>query len=294
MFVKAIEDVSKFTRPIHTITKPYKGKTIIPGAGTLFFVNEEGYAITCKHVINIFKSTQAINSKYKKFARERDELKGKPEYLKELELLEKKYSYSSETSAFQNYNLIGCVDKMSGFTVHEHPDFDLAIIKFNDFNQIKYTGHATFPKDGSKVKQGKFLCRLGFPFPEFNNFLFDDEKEELRWTDKGKKSSPIFPLEGMVTRFVSKKGKKMGIELSTPGLRGQSGGPLFDENGVIFGIQSLTKHLHLGFDIENLNIRSGGKLKKVNDYSFIHLGECVHVEIIKDFLTGNKVKIYEV
>ncbi len=26
------------------------------------------------------------------------------------------------------------------------------------------------------------------------------------------------------------------------------------------------------------------KSKKVNDYAFIHLGECIHVSVIKDFL----------
>ena len=44
MFKDAIERVAHFTRPIHTILRTYAGKQIIPGAATLFFVNEEGYA----------------------------------------------------------------------------------------------------------------------------------------------------------------------------------------------------------------------------------------------------------
>jgi hypothetical protein len=35
------------------------------------------------------------------------------------------------------------------------------------------------------------------------------------------------------------------IETSTPGLRGQSGGPLFDAKGEIWGIQSRTNFLEL-------------------------------------------------
>jgi len=44
------------------------------------------------------------------------------------------------------------------------------------------------------------------------------------------------------------EGEIMGIELSTPGLRGQSGGPLFNSEGIICGMQSSTNHLHLGFE----------------------------------------------
>ena len=293
MFVKAIEEISKFTRPIHTISKTYGKNKIIPGAGTLFFVNEEGYAITCKHMVGIFKSTTIVNKKFQDFKKERQELVKGEAYDAKLKNLETKYSYTSDSTSQQLFNFISCVDKMSGFTVHEHPDFDLAIIKFNDYNTIHYKGHAIFPKDSSDIKQGKFLCRLGFPFPEFNNYYYDEDKEVLGWTSTGKKASPIFPFEGMLTRFVMEKGVKMGIELSTPGLRGQSGGPLFDEHGKVYGIQSRTKHLHLGFDIENMEIRSKGKLKKVSDYSFIHLGECIHVDIIKKFLVQNKVKFYE-
>jgi hypothetical protein len=89
------------------------------------------------------------------------------------------------------------------------------------------------------------------------------------------------------------KGKIYGIELSTPGLRGQSGGPLFDPEGKIVGMQSRTKHLHLGFDIEEKTIVAHGKTKKVNDYAFIHLGECIHVSVIKDFLRTHQVRFLE-
>ena len=44
MFVKAIEAVDSFTKPIHTIARTYGG-LISPGTSTLFFVNENGVKV---------------------------------------------------------------------------------------------------------------------------------------------------------------------------------------------------------------------------------------------------------
>ena len=81
--------------------------------------------------------------------------------------------------------------------------------------------------------------------------------------------------------------------MSTPGLRGQSGGPLFNEKGTICGMQFYTKHLHLGFDMEDKEIWVENKQKKVSDYSFIHLGQCIHANTMKAFLKQHQVKYYE-
>ena len=145
----------------------------------------------------------------------------------------------------------------------------------------------------SPIKQGKFLCRLGYPFPEFNNFRFNPETDDMEWTAEGTQRSPQFPIEGMVTRFLADNNQMYGIELSTPGLRGQSGGPLFDERGIVYGMQFSTKHLHLGFDLVDKEILVNNQPKKISDYSFLHLGQCIHSEAIKAFLHEHGVKYYE-
>ena len=144
------------------------------------------------------------------------------------------------------------------------------------------------------MRQGEFLCRLGFPFPEFSNYIFNDATDDIEWSKEGIAASPRFPIEGMVTRFLGDESKVYGIELSTPGLKGQSGGPLFNKDGIVYGMQFSTKHLHLGFDIVDKEIISGNQAKKVSDYSFLHLGQCIHVEIIKEFLREKNVKYDEV
>ncbi len=294
MFVSAIEKVTGFTRPIHTISREYGSDAVIPGAATLFFVNELGYAGTCKHVAVQIAQADPINQRYKLFKEEKDKLPSGGKYRRKLRELEEKYQYK-EWVTIQLKNLfVNCIDKMDSFSIELHPTEDIATIKFEGFASLLYIGYAVFLKDSSTIKQGKTLCRLGYPFPEFSNFRFNKANEDIEWTDEGKKDTPKFPIDGMVTRhIVGADGKVNGIELSTPGLRGQSGAPLFDQEGVVYGMQSSTHHLHLGFDIKDQEIRDGGKIKKVSNYPFLHLGNCVHVDVIKPFLQRNNIKFYE-
>lgn len=294
MFIEAIERVSQFTRPVHSIMRTYTGKNVIPAASTLFFVNEEGYAVTCKHVAEMLSSADAINQHYHNFNQEKRAMPQDARYKQLLKGLELKYKMTADRTIQLKNNFVDCVDSMSGFTFHLHPTLDLAIIKFNDYKKLHYTQYARFLKNEQSLLQGKFLCRLGFPFPEFTNYTYNSSTDNIEWTNTGINVSPRFPMEGMVTRFLADEPHGLyGIELSTPGLRGQSGGPLFDSNGVVHGMQFSTKHLHLGFDLVDKEIMVNTTVKKVSDYSFIHLGQCIHVNTIKAFLQQHNVKYYE-
>src|SRR5258705_2335803 len=96
MFVNAIEEVSKFTRPIHTISRNYNETIVSPGAATLFFVNEEGCAITCKHVVDLIGSRQAINQRYEKFKAERSAIGKNNKYNQRIKALEATYNYKPD------------------------------------------------------------------------------------------------------------------------------------------------------------------------------------------------------
>ena len=294
MFVEAIEKAAQFTRAIHSIIRTYGGKKIIPGAGTLFFVNDEGFAVTCKHVAEILISADKLNKQYFNFKADRNKLRADNSYKQNLKGLELKYNYNPASIIQVKNNFVDCVDRISGFTAHLHPKYDLAILKFNDYGMLRYQKAAVFLKDSSCIRQGEFLCRLGFPFPEFSNYSFNEATDDIEWSGEGITASPRFPIEGMVTRFLGDESKVYGVELSTPGLKGQSGGPLFNKDGIVYGMQFSTKHLHLGFDIVDKEIISNNQAKKVSDYSFLHLGQCIHVEVIKEFLREKSVKYDEV
>jgi hypothetical protein len=290
MFESAIEEVLKFTRPLHCIVRSYNG-LISPGSGTFFFVNGTGVAITCKHIAELIPGAENINQTFLKFKNERDKLAKDNKYARHLQGLEVKYSYNKGSTIQLKNNFLNCFDKIEQIVCHVHPTLDLAILEFKGFNEILYSSHAKFLKDSTKIKQGKYLCRTGFPFPEFNNFRHDPTSDDIEWTNNGIVNSPSFPIDGIVTRFIAGNGVQeiAAIEMSTPGLKGQSGGPLFDINSVVYGMQYATNHLHLGFDIKDKEVIADGKKNKVSNYPFLHVGACIHVDQIKSFLNEHKI-----
>jgi len=293
MFKDSIEKVANYTRPIHTIMKLYGNKQILPGAATLFFVNDEGYAVTCKHVVEVLIASENMHKTFLNFKSERDQLPKDENFNNHLKELELKYNYHPETTIQMKNTFVDCVDSIDGYSWNLHPKYDLAIVKFNNYKALHYKDYAIFAKDATQIKQGEFLCRLGFPFPEFNNFQYNEMNDDIEWTNSGVKNSPRFPIEGMITRFLAEEGKLYGIEMSTPGLKGQSGGPLFNKDGIVYGMQFSTKHLHLGFDLVDKEILLNNKVEKISDYSFIHLGQCIHAETIKEFLKEHNVNYFE-
>lgn len=294
MFVDAIEEVARFTRPIHTISRNYGENIVSPGAATLFFVNEEGVAITCKHVMELISNRPAINAHYQKFSKEIAALEKNGKYHQRVKALAATYRYQENTLIQLQELFIGVTaDPTFSYRWINHPQYDLSIVIFENFKNPQYQSFARFTKDSSTLKQGKYLCRLGFPFPEFTNYRYDPEKDAIEWTNHGKTDTPRFPIEGMLTRHLANEETFFGIEMSTPGLRGQSGGPLFDRDGIVGGMQMGTNHLHLGFDMKNFEYSTGGRVIRVNNQPFIHVGHCLHVDIIKSFLRSNGIKFYE-
>jgi hypothetical protein len=78
---------------------------------------------------------------------------------------------------------INCVDGPSQLKVHFHPSLDVAFLNFSDFTKLGPSTFAVFAQHGDELKQGRPLCSLGFPFPEFTNFEHDAVSDQIRWTE---------------------------------------------------------------------------------------------------------------
>lgn len=293
MFVEAIEIAAKFTRPIHTISRNYGSTIIQPGAATLFFVNSDGWALTCRHVAENIVAGGKLGQKADNFRKELDQNRGKQKERIIIKELEKKYGYTKNTT-FEIHNLfVSCIQGELKFKIVVHKKYDVALIKFEDFSKLLCDNFPVFPADTLGLQPGKMLCRLGYPFPEFTNYEYDKENDRLIWTETGRKNTPRFPIEGMITRRVlDDQGKVFAFEMSTPGLRGQSGGPAFDTEAKVWGMQFATSHLDLNFDVNQEVIRSGIK-KSVSDSAFLHVGGCIHIDVLKPFMQENNVSFAE-
>lgn len=100
----------------------------------------------------------------------------------------------------------------------------------------------------------------------------------------------MFPNEGIHTRIMiavnSATGKQSKfLETSTPGLRGQSGGPIFDADATVWALQSKTLSMPLGFAPK---VTQGNR--EIVEHQFIHIGVGTHVEEIRAFLTEKGVR----
>lgn len=97
----------------------------------------------------------------------------------------------------------------------------------------------------------------------------------------------------MITRrLLDSEEQVYGFEMSTPGLRGQSGGPAFDTEGKVWGMQFATKHLDLNFDVDQEVLRKGIE-KRVTDSAFLHVGRCINIDVLKAFMKENNVQFTE-
>jgi hypothetical protein len=164
----------------------------------------------------------------------------------------------------------------------------LIIGRLDHFNPNEVSAYPLF-KDAAQLKHGTSLCKLGFPFHEIKA-SFDETSYSFKF-EPGAVPLPLFPIDGIFTRNLlagkSKDGKYTikFLETSSPGLRGQSGGPIFDKNGVIWAIQSRTSHLPLGFSPKI--IRNG---REFEENQFLNVGIGIHPELITAFLQDNGIK----
>ena len=291
MFVNAIKKVSSFTWPVRFISRKYSGSTVVPGTATLFFINENGYALTCCHVAREIINADSLNRNYAEFKKELSAIRKDGRFTAEKKHAERRHELSPDRTAQMKVSFDG-LKGLKGFSIVLSEKEDLALIRF-DCDPAVQTDYAVFLDDSSQIQPGRMLCRLGYPFPEFSNFAYDPHSDDIIWTKEGTTSTPYFPIDGMITRHIGDAGGRItGIEMSTPGLRGQSGGPLFDANGIVYGMQSMTHHLYLGFDMKKEKRIINGREEIINNQPFLHVGQCVHVDIIRAFLDQQKVKYY--
>lgn len=295
MFVKAIEKASGFLRPVHSVVRYYNEDRVRPLAFNIIFVNEYGVAITARHVAEHLEKLRDANAQYSRFLMEKVKITGKAK-LQGLRSLETEYGYRGKDIlpvARAKLRFYDCfTEPCPRFTVLHHSQHDLSILFFENSGKRLYKSYARFVKDSSSLKQGKSVCKLGYINPQFTNYDYDPGKDEIKFTNYIDKEPAFYPVEGIITRNLIRGYYTYGLEISTPGLCGQSGGPLIDTRGLVCGINTNTASLEFMYNFKMPDEKKISETVTISYQPKFLVGHCLHAEIIKLFLKANGVKFY--
>jgi hypothetical protein len=291
MFAKANLIAKEFTRPFIISSKMYNGQCN-SGIGTYVIINEDGWFVTAFHIIQqTMEYAKSINE-FNDLLQKRKEVEADTTRNSSVKkgMLNKLIIPPNKVVSYSVW--LGH-DRLSLENIFILPEIDLAVGHIRNFEKNMVTTYPVFKDYKKSMDTGTSLCKLGFPFHSIIP-TFDENNHSFRLPE-GSLPMPLFPLEGIYTRTVEFVMDKIKIplkyiETSSPGLRGQSGGPTFDTNGTIWAIQSQTKHYQLGFgdNTNGLSYKAAEHLQ--NQYLNVGLG--IHSETIIEFCKLNNIAIH--
>jgi hypothetical protein len=286
MFARAYSLARCFTHPLIISTRLYD-KEVKCAGGAFVVLNEEGWIITAAHLFESFLAYQQHTSELQAYEKQLKQI----EHDQSLTVKQKNKKLRrlpSNPLWITNHSFWWGWDGVSVKDVRPLPEGDLVIGRLEPFEKTKVKAYPIIKDPSKGLSPGTSLCKLGYPFHELKASF--DEAKNVFTLAPGVVPLPLFPIEGIYTRNAvmgRSKDEKYEIkflETSSPGLRGQSGGPIFDINGTVWAIQSRTTHFPLGF-----SPKVKKNAKEVEENQFLNVGLGIHPELIVAFLTDNQV-----
>ncbi len=279
MFADACQKVSEFIRPVVVSIRQHDGE-VKTQCGTFIIVNREGWAITAGHIYDSFVKYQTDQNKLKEIKDLNESRSSRPG----APIMEVK----PDPTYITNHSFWWGWDGVRMNNVFVNRQIDIAVGKLEPFDPSWVREYPVF-KDPAHVRQGTSICRMGFPFTDIQS-TFDESANAFR-IPKIPVRDLLFPNEGIHTRTIDRGVTKdnlferLYVETSTPGLTGQSGGPIFDREGHIYAMQTETAFLKLG-----LHPTADYDGKTVVENQFMNVGRGVHVKTLRDVMDYRKVK----
>lgn len=287
MFVDAYRLASEFTKPVIISTLNFDG-SVECGCGAFILLNEEGWIVTVEHIFRSYFLYQQHSIEFSEYNKKVKEIQDNNSY--DFKRKRKKIdSLKTNPKWIINHSFWWGKDGVVLKDIKALPEGDLLIGRLEPFQTQP---NAVYPVIKNKITDyisGKSLCKLGFPFHKIEA-NYDKVRNAFNLAE-GALPLPFFPIEGISTRSLlagkSGDGKFdiIYLETSSPGLMGQSGGPIFDEKGTIWAIQSKTAHYPLGFSPQ---VERNGRT--IEENQFLNVGIGVHHNLIIDYLRDNDIK----
>lgn len=282
MFKEAIKSNKDAVKPMATAYKTPYSDELVSNMFSITLINDEGWALTTKTIADNIVVADKIHNLYADIKKELIENKVPPKKIY------KKYKLNEESALILKNVFLNTISSWSSLKMIAHDYLDMALIKFEDPEEICCSKFPVFAKKNSE--QGEFLCRLGYPYPEFKAFRYNHSIRDLELNQMIEANLQIFPLEGMLTRYlVDEKGNNTLFELSNHSFIGQAGGPIINSEGLITGMLVKAAYKDSEFDID-ASLKRGLNSKEVKQSNFIPFSICLNVEAITEFLDKHGVK----
>jgi hypothetical protein len=286
MFRQAYDKASKFTQPL-IVAYRFFDKTVDSGLGSLIILNEDGWLMTAAHNLEVSFAFNQHQVEMKEYQEKVDRINSNTQ-IKDHQRKNLARALKPNPKWVTDFMIWFGADGLNILESHVYGDHDIAFLRV-DKSAIQ--GFVDFPKiiDPNNIQHGASLCKLGFPFYPINA-TFDEATKKFIFPPN-LLPIPRFPIEGIFTRNIlmgkSQDGTMdvMYLETSSPGLKGQSGGPIVDSDGNIYAVQSKNLTLPLGF---KGTVEINGK--KVEENQFINVGIGVHPQTIVTLLDKHKIK----
>ena len=285
MFHQAYNIANKYTQPFIICTRHIDG-TVDSGLGTFVTLNRDGWAMTAAHNFNVVFAYNQHQPEIKNYT-DNLNLINESQQLNEGEKEDQRRALVYNPKWISHYAIFLGGNQVNIFENFIHGEHDIAFFRM-DPNAIN--PQTIFPKikNYRNISPGISLCKLGFPFVEFKA-NYDEVLNQFN-LPINLLPMPLFPIEGMYTRNFLKGKAQDGseilfLETSSPGLKGQSGGPIFDKDGVIYAIQSQNLTIPLGFTgVAHINGRG------VEENQFLNLGIGVHPKTLERLLLEHQIQ----
>lgn len=283
MFAKACERVYKFTRPLIISTRTVDG-TVSSSCGTFIIINPEGWILTAGHLFDSFVKYQQDMKKIK----EVEEINARKASMAVPGAITLPDTIQPDPKWITNHSFWWGGDGLRITSVYVNREIDIALAKLDGFRPDMVQEYPIF-RDPDTMRPGTSICRTGFPFANIATD-FDEGSKSFRIRN-GVLPLPFFPNDGIHTRNVLKQNKSkegnydmLYVETSTPGLKGQSGGPIFDTNGHIYAMQVQTNHIPLGF--HPISEYDG---KSIVENQFLNVGIGVHGKLLQQIMRDHHI-----
>jgi hypothetical protein len=286
MFADAYEVASQFTLPA-IVSVRHADRSVTCSIGAFVVLNPEGWMVTAGHMIQAELLSRQHTAEQAEHAKQVRAIETDPT-LKPRQKQNRIERLSANPQWITRHAFWWGRDGVTVRGFDYDFDADLAIGRLEPFDASWVTTYPSI-KNPANLRPGTALCKLGFPFYDIKA-TYDEGTGQFVYPE-GTIPAPRFPIEGIFTReiVVSRRDDGMKhvklLETSSPGLRGQSGGPVFDSKGTVWAIQSRTVNLPLGFSPK---LKVNGK--DVEEHQFLNVGVGVHPETLVQFLTEHGVK----